>query len=146
MLPHAELVMSEDWHPPQVTWGLGRLCVVNPVYSMYLPFPCTSAQVEHLLAGASPLLKIYPLFVIKTTIAVHTRLSQEDPKSPGACLKLSWLQGQLERHFRARQQALQGSTRLHGSALNCWCPGSHSQPHRARWVVASLVAAGAHRF
>lgn len=35
------------------------------------------------MAGASPLRKIYPLFVIKTTIAIHTRVSLEDPESWG---------------------------------------------------------------
>ena len=44
---------------------------------------------ENVLASSFPLLRIYQLSIMKTTIASHSRTSQGDPRRLGLCLRLS---------------------------------------------------------
>lgn len=71
--PYSVFVVAEDWAPGREA----STCV-----RVFIP-------AEDVLASFFPLLRIYQLSTMKTTIASHTGTSQGNPRRLGLCLKFS---------------------------------------------------------
>lgn len=128
----------KDWPPPQVTRGFHRL-VISPMSSPTLRNTLTGAA--NLLASSFSLLKACWPFTIKTTTAVHTRVSQGnlDRPEPVSSSQTSPIEhssvapGPAGRPFRGSQQVLHGSKEHCNSASM-----DHNQSYGSLWTIPPL--------